>query len=391
MGKIDELIQRYCPGGVEYVPIGDYLSYEQPTKYLVESTKYDDSYTIPVLTAGQSFVLGYTKETTGIFEASKYNPVIIFDDFTTSFHWVEFSFKVKSSAMKMLRPTNEDKALFRYLYHCMKNIQYVPGDHTRQWISTYSLFEIPLPPLLVQEEIVRILDNFTNLAAELQAELQARQQQYQYYRDTLLSFDGRDDVKWKKLGEVADLLSGFPFDSSQFTDRGIKLMRGVNIKRGQLYFNDTDDRYWVSTKGLEKYIVKENDIVISMDGSLVGRSFGMVKKEYLPLLLVQRVARIRSSIVNINYIYHCINNWFPNYVDKKKTQGAIPHISMKDIANFPIPVPSSKEQERVATILDRFDTLTNDLSQGLPAEIEARRQQYEYYRDQLLTFKRKEA
>lgn len=128
-----------------------------------------------------------------------------------------------------------------------------------------------------------------------------------------------------------------------------------------------------------------------MDGSLVGRSFGMVKKEYLPLLLVQRVARIRSSVFNINYIYHCINNWFPDYVDKKKTQGAIPHISMKDIANFPIPSPSLEEQERIASILDRFEALTNDLTAGLPGEIEKRRQQYEYYRDKLLTFKRKEA
>ena len=196
-------------------------------------------------------------------------------------------------------------------------------------------------------------------------------------------------IEWKKLGDVADLLSGFPFDSTQFTSAGIRLMRGVNIKRGQLCFSENDDRYWKSTAGLEKYIVEENDIVISMDGSLVGKSFGMVKKEHLPLLLVQRVARIRSSVFNINFIYHCIKNWFPNYVDKKKTKGAIPHISMKDIANFPLPSLSLEEQEKIATILDRFDTLTNDLSQGLPAEIEARRKQYEYYRDRLLTFQRK--
>lgn len=251
----------------------------------------------------------------------------------------------------------------------------------------FATVSIPVPPLPVQEEIVRILDNFT----ELQAELQKRLQQNNYYRDNLLSFEGRTDVQWKKLGDVADLLSGFPFDSSLFADNGIKLMRGVNIKRGQLCFNKTDDRYWESEKGLEKYIVNENDIVISMDGSLVGRSFGMVKKEHLPLLLVQRVARIRSSSANINYIYYCICNWFPDYVDKKKTQGAIPHISLKDIANFPIPFPSLLEQQKMVEILNHFDTLTNDLTAGLPAEIEKRRQQYEYYRDKLLIFKRKEA
>lgn len=166
-------------------------------------------------------------------------------------------------------------------------------------------------------------------------------------------------------------------------------MRGVNIKRGQLCFNETDDRYWASQKGLEKYIVNENDIVISMDGSLVGKSFGMVKKEHLPLLLVQRVARIRPISANINFVYHHIQNKFASYVDTKKTKGAIPHISMKDISAFPIPIPSLAEQEKIANILDRFDTLVNDLSQGLPAEIEARRKQYEYYRDKLLTFKEK--
>lgn len=168
-------------------------------------------------------------------------------------------------------------------------------------------------------------------------------------------------------------------------------MRGVNIKRGQLNFNENDDRYWHSEEGLEKYELNDKDIVISMDGSLVGKSFGMVKRENLPLLLVQRVARIRSTKYNVNFIYHCINNWFPEYVEKKKTKGAIPHISMKDISNFPIPSISLTEQQNIVEILDRFDSLTNDLTTGLPAEIEKRRQQYEYYRDKLLTFKRKEA
>ena len=189
MSKLEKLIQQYCPNGVEYKSLGTYLSYEQPAKYIVESTKYDDNFPTPVLTAGQSFILGYTKETTGLFEASKEKPVIIFDDFTTSFHWVEFSFKVKSSAMKMLRPIDENTASFRYLYYCMKSIKYVPGEHTRQWIGTYSLFEIPVPPLPVQEEIVRILDTFTELQAELQAELQKRKQQYNYYLDNLLNFN----------------------------------------------------------------------------------------------------------------------------------------------------------------------------------------------------------
>ena len=102
MNKIDELIKKYCPNGVEYRKIGDVANYEQSSKYIVKCTDYNDDYKIPVLTAGQTFILGYTNETVGLYEASESTPVIIFDDFTGSFKWVNFSFKVKSSAMKMI-------------------------------------------------------------------------------------------------------------------------------------------------------------------------------------------------------------------------------------------------------------------------------------------------
>lgn len=188
MSKLKELIQKLCPNGVEYRKLGDLLDYEQPTKYIVESTEYDNSYNIPVLTAGQTFILGYTNEKIGIYKADQEKPTIIFDDFTTSFHWVDFEFKVKSSAMKMLTPKSTFNGSFRYVYYAMKCIKFEAIDHTRHWITKYSQFEIPLPPLEIQEEIVNILDDFTNIVAELQAELQARKEQYEYYRDKLLSF-----------------------------------------------------------------------------------------------------------------------------------------------------------------------------------------------------------
>ena len=192
MSKLQELIQKLCPDGVEYKKLEEVLEYEQPTKYIVESTDYDKSYNIPVLTAGQTFILGYTNEKFGIYRASLESPTIIFDDFTTSFHWVDFDFKIKSSAIKMLRPQKTFNGSFRYVYYAMKCIKYEAVDHSRHWISKYSQFEIPIPHPDIQEEIVRILDNFTNLAAELQAELQARQEQYEYYRDKLLSFNNID-------------------------------------------------------------------------------------------------------------------------------------------------------------------------------------------------------
>ena len=201
MNTIKQLIEKYCPDGVEYKKLGEVLGYEQPSKYIVKSTDYDDSYSTPVLTAGQSFILGYTNETDGIYSASKSNPTIIFDDFTTSFHWVDFDFKVKSSAMKMLRPKSADID-FRYVYFAMSCIKFVPQDHARHWISKYSLFEIPVPPLPVQHEIVRILDSFTSLEAELEAELEARRKQYEYYRDQDAGRSGNKDLLREKQRET---------------------------------------------------------------------------------------------------------------------------------------------------------------------------------------------
>ena len=172
----------------EWKKLGDILDYEQPSKYIVSSSEYDDNYDIPVLTAGQSFILGYTDEKEGVYKASKNNPTIIFDDFTTGHHWVDFDFKIKSSAMKMLRLKN-NKSLLRYIFYSMALINYVPTEHSRQWISKYSQFEIPLPDIKDQECIVNSLDNFTNLISSLKEEIALRQKQYEYYREKLLTFD----------------------------------------------------------------------------------------------------------------------------------------------------------------------------------------------------------
>ena len=175
---------------IEWKKIDDLIDYVQPSKYIVDSTEYDDSYTTPVLTAGQSFILGYTDETDGIYNASKEKPVIIFDDFTAGFHWVDFNFKVKSSAMKILVP--KDGIVFRFFYYLMGKINYTSSAHTRLWIGTYSQFSIPIPPLDVQERIVRVLDNFDAICSDLKiglpSEIEKRQQQYEYYRDKLLTF-----------------------------------------------------------------------------------------------------------------------------------------------------------------------------------------------------------
>ena len=188
MEKLENLLNQLCPDGVEYKRIGDVVDYEQPSKYLVKSTDYNDEYATPVLTAGQTFILGYTNETEGIYHASKDNPVIIFDDFVTSFHWVDFDFKVKSSAIKILKPKNDYN--LRFIYYGMLGIQFKPKEHARHWISLYSKFQVPYPKEFVDvANIVNKINVFTDLISKLQEEIELRQKQYEYYREKLLTFE----------------------------------------------------------------------------------------------------------------------------------------------------------------------------------------------------------
>lgn len=371
MGKLQELIQELCPDGVEYKKLRELLDYEQPTKYIVESSEYDSSFDTPVLTAGQTFILGYTNEKFGIYRASQEKPTIIFDDFTTSFHWVDFEFKIKSSAMKMLRPKKNFNGSFKYIYYAMKCIKYEAVDHTRHWISKYSQFEIPVPPLVVQEEIVRILDNFTNLAAELQAELQARKEQYEYYRNKLLTFEkDAEGVEWKKLNECAEIGTG-----SSNTQDELSVGLYPFFVRSQI------------VRWKNEYEFDETAIITSGDGVGVGKIFHYVEGKYA---LHQRAYRIHvfDEKVIPKFLFHYMRCEFYNYITRNAYTSSVTSIRKPMLLNFPIPVLSLSEQQRIVSTLDKFETLVNDLSQGIPAEIAAVQEQYEYYRNKLLSFQK---
>ena len=150
--------------------LGELLKYEQPTKYIVNSTYYDDSFETPVLTAGQSFILGYTDETAGIKSASDIEPVIIFDDFTTGSHYVDFPFKIKSSAMKLLSLKSDDED-FYFVYNTLKNINYVPKSHERHWISKFSEFKVWVPSVDEQNRIGIFFKELDHLITLHQREL----------------------------------------------------------------------------------------------------------------------------------------------------------------------------------------------------------------------------
>ena len=166
-----------------------------------------------------------------------------------------------------------------------------------------------------------------------------------------------DPWEQRKLGDVADLLTGYPFESRHFTDTGIPLVRGMNVKRGYLDMSADICENWSDAVGVEDYLLKAGDIVIQMDGALIGSSYAMVTPENTPSLLVQRVTRVRCGNRS-RYIFQAVQRGFLRYIKSLKTETAVPHLSLSDIADYAIPVPKEeREQEHIGSFFSHLDTL----------------------------------
>lgn len=391
MSRIDQLIREYCPSGVDFESLGELLTYEQPTKYLVASTAYSDSYATPVLTAGQTFILGRTDETSGVYPASVESPVIIFDDFTTAFKWVDFPFKAKSSAMKMLTLKDPTRASLRYVFYALQTIRYKPQDHARQWIGTYSGFQVPLPPLPVQHEIVRILDQFTQLEAELEAELEARERQYDYYRDDLLAFD--EEIPRYSLGDLGVVFGGLTGKSkADFTDGNARFATYKNVF-SNISLDTAANDFVKIREGERQRSLTRGDIIFtgsSESVAEVGLTSVVTADLAEPMYLNSFCIGFRPhdvDLLNPEFAKHLFRSGAMRRQIIKTASGVTRiNVSKARLVKIEVPIPDAETQNRIAKALDGFETLTRSLSAGLPAELAARRTQYEYYRDKLLTF-----
>lgn len=363
MSRLADLIAELCPDGVEYKPLGELLVYQQPTPFLVSSKDYDPSYPTPVLTAGATFLLGYSSETHGVYAASTDDPVIIFDDFTTASKWVDFPFKLKSSAAKILTAADPSVADIRFLYFLMQTIKYQVGSHARHWIAVYSKMPVCCPPLEVQREIVRILDQFTTLEAELEAELEARRTQYEHYRNHLLSYDSlaaRGPVRWCALGDVVRICNGRDYKTLSAGDVPVYGSGGV-----MTYVSD--------------YLSVGPTVLIPRKGSLDNIYFVEGQFWTVDTIFYTEI----GDALHPKFFFHYMKQI---KLSRMNEAAGVPSMTQRKLSSIRIPIPSHEEQRRIADLLDRFDALVNDISSGLPAEIAARRAQYEHYRDRLLSF-----
>lgn len=241
--------------------------------------------------------------------------------------------------------------------------------------GSLKILPVPIPPTKAEQEAIAealsdadaLIESLDQLIAKMRALKQGAMQELLTGKKRLPGFSG--DWEVRRIGEVIDLLTGFPFPSVGYVSSGIRLLRGSNVKRGVTDWADDISQYWPATNGeLAMYELRAGDLVISMDGSLVGRSYAQIKSEDLPALLLQRVARIRSTKkLNVSYLAAFVgSDWFVKYTDSVKTVSAIPHIGPGDIANFSIPCPPTvEEQTAIATILSDMDTELAELQSRL--------------------------
>ena len=390
MGKIDDLIQQYCPDGVEYVKLGDVAEVGTGSS---NGNEAEDEGMYPFFVRSQSVKrkndYEYDEEAIIIPGEGGIGDI---------FHYVNGKYALHQRVYRIHFIVQSVNVKFAYYYMRSTFKQFIMMKAVSATVVSIRKpmiegFEIPVPPLPVQEDIVRILDNFTNLAAELQAELQARQQQYNYYRDTLLSFEGREDVQWMKLGDVAtEWYRGAGIKRDEVSEEGTPCIRYGEIHTTySIWFDECVSHTDEDGQPTKKY-ADHGDIlfaITSEDIPFVGNSVAYLGKERI---MVGGDIVVMKHDQDPKYMSYVLST--SDAVKQKgkgKVKSKVVHTSVPSLQEIVVPIPSLDEQRRIAEILDNFHTLTNDLSQGLPAEIEARQQQYEYYRDQLLTFKRKEA
>ena len=397
MSKLKELIAELCPNGVEYKKFGECATIvrgasPRPIKNFIttESTginwikigdvKQGDKYitsTAEKITKDGARKSRFVKQGDFILSNSMSfgRPYILKIDGCIHDGWLaisDFSNKYLSDFLYHLLNSNSCQYEMRKRASFGGAVQNLNADIVRELV-------LPVPPLPVQEEIVRILDSFTSLTAELQtklqAELQARQKQYEYYRDQLLTFDvhgeGTSEVQWKTIGEICRIYAGGDAPKSRMSKEKSEQYTVPIISNGvgkNAIYGYTDEAK-----------VTETAVTVAARGTIGYAEYR--DYPYYPIIRLITLIPIATDELNPKYLYYCLQGR-----QYSVPITGIPQLTAPMIRQVEIPIPKLEIQKKIVHVLDNFDAICSDLNIGLPAEIEARQKQYEYYRDRLLSF-----
>ena len=418
MNKLEELINELCPDGVEYKPIWELTIWDKKFNTVSKEKQnkvnkhfYYLAADLRALEVENGNIKILTTSATDLWTTEELAGDNMSDGEIVCIPWggnpiVQY-YKGKYITADNRIATSADTSVLdnKFLYYFLQTKMNLISSFYRGSgikhpdMSKVLDLQIPLPPLSIQSEIVHILDSFTLLTAELTAELTARQKQYAFYRDYLLDFSNEDvtkkipDINCSNVGtvelyKVTELITKGT-TPKEFTNSGVAFVKteafegsNIDIKKLKHISEDTHFGY------LKRSILEENDVLLTIAGATIGKC-AIVPKEILPANTNQALAIVRVDKTKLNYkylFYVFQSKIMKTYIAKKIKGSAQPNLTLQIISEFKIPLPPLSVQENIVKILDRFDKLNNDMLEGLPAEIEARKKQYEYYRDTLLSF-----
>ena len=338
--------------------LGELFDYEQPQPYIVRGTEYDDSFPTPVLTAGQSFVLGYTNEKQGIKMASPEHPVIIFDDFTTSSHFVDFPFKVKSSAMKLLtlRDKNED---IHFAYQVLQNIAYTPVSHERHWISKFATFATLMPECKSEMQAIgHFMSNLDGLITLHQRKYDKLVIFKKSMLEKMFPKDGEsvpeirfagftDPWEQRKLGEIVSIGAGAP--PSAFSAGNFLYVKVDDLNESSHFQFDSAQR--VDANTAVKPIRKGSIIFAKRGAAILGNKVRVLGKT---AYIDTNMMALEPRGVDADFLWLFINQTGLYRIADTST---IPQINNKHIEPYPVDIPNMAEQQAIGTFFSRLDDL----------------------------------
>lgn len=333
----------------------DLLDYEQPTKYIVETENYSDEYKLPVLTAGKSFVLGYTNETEGVFKG-KNEPVIIFDDFTRDTKYVDFDFKVKSSAMKILHKHNKDDSL-KYLHYALNNIKYVPFSHKRLWISDFCNMEIDYPSPEIQNTIATELDTIQSAIDNKKQQLSLLDEAVKSEFVEMFGENPVESGKWKveKLEDISTVQTGGTPSRNhpEYFEGNIPWITTANLGKNELTYEDAME--YISQDAINNSATK----IIPANSLFIGIRVGVGKCSINRVDMCSNqdicgLSGFDTTIINLVFLKKVLDS-YSDFFENAKRGTTIKGIKSDTIKKLKIFIPELHIQNQFASFVQQID------------------------------------